>query len=637
LKTLEEGEMTRLLFCCALLLGAELPDPAHHGQNLELYQAAKVRAGADPEANVRLALWCEAYGMEAERLAHLSVALLSNPAQAAARGLLGLVAYRGEWKTPEAVEREAEGSPLLAEYNVERARTPHTADGHWKLALWCQSKGLKAEAAAHLTAVTQLAPGRSDAWRLLGCRPFKGRWLSADQFAAEEAEAQAQAKADRYWEPRLQTLKKQWRGGGEYQTKAAAELSLVRDPRAVPAIRRVFVKEEPELQLFALRVLSEFRDPEASRAIAAVSIFARSMEVRDSATEALNERDPRDFMNELIATLQRPLQYRVTPVGTSGQPGVLEVEGQRSRSRRIYQVPSLMESARYLAGGYIGYDIFGKPVVMPRGQFLYFLRSGPSEQLRNLLIAEKEAHDIPERARGRTEATLARDVRSVEKHNSRILDENVPVVEVLQAVTGQWIGNDRDAWSAWWYDQQGYSYESPSRPIMRTRVRYVPIPARGKSCFGRGTPVLTITGAKPIELLRIGDLVLSQDTRTGRLSYEPVVGLHHNPPMATLRVRLGNEEIISTTYHRFWRAGQGWAMARELRTGDILRTIGGRIEVTSIQADTDQPVFNLDVAENCTFFVGRNHLLVHDNSLPPAMVVPFDEVPLLQANSRQRP
>jgi hypothetical protein len=310
---------------------------------------------------------------------------------------------------------------------------------------------------------------------------------------------------------------------------------------------------------------------------------------------------------------------------------VLEIEGERIRSRRIYQIPPIANFNPFTQGGYVGYDIFGKPIVMPPGQLKHFLGADPIEQLRNIYIAEEHTQDLAHDARNRTERTLARDVRSVERHNSKVCQANRPAVEVLQAVTGQWIGDDPDEWTRWWYDQQGYSYERPKRPSMKTSVRYVPIPPpRVRSCFGQGTPVLTLTGAAPIELLRIGDLVLSQDTQTGSLSYEPVVGLHQNPPMATLRLRLGNEEIVATTYHRFWRAGQGWAMARELKSSDILRTIGGRIEVASVQTGAVQPVFNLDVARNCTYFVGRNSVLVHDNSLPPPMLTPFDAEPLLE-------
>ena len=42
--------------------------------------------------------------------------------------------------------------------------------------------------------------------------------------------------------------------------------------------------------------------------------------------------------------------------------------------------------------------------------------------------------------------------------------------------------------------------------------------------------------------------------------------------------------------------------------------VGGTAEVRSIEADENQPVYNLDVAEDRDFFVGTKGLLVHDFS-----------------------
>ena len=402
--------------------------------------------------------------------------------------------------------------------------------------------------------------------------------MSAEQVAAAQAEADAQKKADRYWEPQLETWKQQLRRGGEEQSHASEALASVRDPHAVPTIKRVFGREEPELQLLCVRILSGIKGSEASRAITEVSLYARSAEVRKAAVEELQRRDPRDFMGALIETLHRPLNFQVTPHGAAGRRGVIEIEGERVRSRRIYWIPPTENSAQWA------------------------------------------------RYTGRT--NMDRDLERIHRYNGKVSAANAPVIQVLQTVTGQWIGRDPDDWRRWWYDQLGYSYESPKQRPVRTSVHYV---HNIRSCFGQRTPVLTLTGPRAIETLRIGDLVLSQDTQTGSLSYEPVVGLHKNPPMATLRLRLGNEEIIATTYHRFWLAGQGWAMARELKTGEILRSLGGRIELASIEAGTEVPVFNLDVARNCTYFVGKNNILVHDNSLPPSMLTPFDAEPLLEA------
>jgi hypothetical protein len=70
-------------------------------------------------------------------------------------------------------------------------------------------------------------------------------------------------------------------------------------------------------------------------------------------------------------------------------------------------------------------------------------------------------------------------------------------------------------------------------------------------------------------------------------------------------------------------------MARDLAPGDTVRTLGGLVPVKSIDASDVQPVFNLDVAEDADFFVGRQGALVHDNTLPDLRQAPFDAPPSL--------
>jgi hypothetical protein len=154
-------------------------EPAASAADLASYEAAKQVVGRDAVAHVRLALWCEAHDLSAERTKHLALAVLRDPANAMARGLMGLVSFGGQWKRPESVAEKVKAdealSARLAEYNRRRARTPETADAQWELGLWCEQNGLDAEALAHFTAVTRLdrrarPPGSGSAVR---------RWAAA--------------------------------------------------------------------------------------------------------------------------------------------------------------------------------------------------------------------------------------------------------------------------------------------------------------------------------------------------------------------------------------------------------------------------------------------------------------------------
>ncbi len=126
--------------------------------------------------------------------------------------------------------------------------------------------------------------------------------------------------------------------------------------------------------------------------------------------------------------------------------------------------------------------------------------------------------------------------------------------------------------------------------------------------------------------------VLSQDTATGTLAFEPVMVAHHNPPCQTVRLTLENGAVlVPSTYHRFWICGQGWAMARDLKPGDDLRILDGRLKIKSAQRGDVVRVYNLTVAHNQTYFVGQDDCLVHDNTLPGPGSRPFDASGSLEA------
>jgi hypothetical protein len=149
--------------------------------------------------------------------------------------------------------------------------------------------------------------------------------------------------------------------------------------------------------------------------------------------------------------------------------------------------------------------------------------------------------------------------------------------------------------------------------------------------------VHTIDGPRVIESIQVGDRVLSQNPTTGQLAFEPVVATHLNNPSPTYRITIDGERVVATGIHRFWKAGAGWVMARDLKAGDRLRRIGGIVEVASIAADKTQPVYNLDVADNRDFFVGTQGLLVHDFSFVQPVLALFDRLPDLSAPSASEP
>ena len=101
------------------------------------YESLRVRAGREPAAQIQVALWCEQHGMTAEKVKHLAAAVLRDPQNAMARGLLGLLPSGGKWETPEAVNARLstdEGKMAkLAEYNRRRDELQALSEAGFRL------------------------------------------------------------------------------------------------------------------------------------------------------------------------------------------------------------------------------------------------------------------------------------------------------------------------------------------------------------------------------------------------------------------------------------------------------------------------------------------------------------------------
>ena len=139
--------------------------------DLDVYRAAKSKLGHEANAHVQLALWCEAHGLTSERMEQLAQAVMRDPRNAVARGLLGLVSYQGRWQPALDVEKQIREDPayqdLIREYLNRRDHTPEKADSQLKLAAWCNEKGLKEQAGRTTRpCFASIRPGRSpgDTW-----------------------------------------------------------------------------------------------------------------------------------------------------------------------------------------------------------------------------------------------------------------------------------------------------------------------------------------------------------------------------------------------------------------------------------------------------------------------------------------
>jgi hypothetical protein len=136
-------------------------------------------------------------------------------------------------------------------------------------------------------------------------------------------------------------------------------------------------------------------------------------------------------------------------------------------------------------------------------------------------------------------------------------------------------------------------------------------------CFVAGTPVLYPDGTRrPIESVNLGDLVLARDEFTGVVAPQRVekTYVHHNREAFTLD--FGTSALGTTSVHPFY-TDRGWVKAAELRAGmDCHRDDGSRVTIQNVihPLAQRQTVYNLEVENFHTYFVGAQGVWVHNKS-----------------------
>jgi hypothetical protein len=141
----------------------------------------------------------------------------------------------------------------------------------------------------------------------------------------------------------------------------------------------------------------------------------------------------------------------------------------------------------------------------------------------------------------------------------------------------------------------------------------------GGTCFIAGTKVLTPTGERNIETLKVGELVLACDPERGMVESRAILQTFVRQAPVVLDIHVSGEVITCTPEHPFWVPKQGWVNAGKLQVGVALLTQDGKIVwVEAIEQHEGRfTVYNFEAKEFHTYFVSSLGILVHNANCDP--------------------
>ncbi|UPY81078.1 TIGR04388 family protein (plasmid) [Leptospira weilii] len=159
-------------------------------------------------------------------------------------------------------------------------------------------------------------------------------------------------------------------------------------------------------------------------------------------------------------------------------------------------------------------------------------------------------------------------------------------------------------------------FNSSGEGYLNSQGEFVP-----RTCFTAGTLVHTSQGTKKIEEIQVGDEVLSWDEESGEVSYKAVTELFVHDINHLFDVEVNFQETFHTTWnHPFWLVNErSWVQVKDLKVGDIVQLKdGSSVPITKISAYSvsKTSVYNLEIEENHSYYVGKGGVLVHNYAIP---------------------
>lgn len=592
--------------------------------------ATELEISSDP---VRAALEAEANGQLTDRT---SLVESSNKPDSA-RWHAGQVFIDGQWVGLDQLSAERL-TPRLKQYVEQRGEGELDLEAHRRLARWAEANRLDPQARAHWQGVVALNPDDRVARAKLGLELVNGQWLSKDEFREAKRQSKKLAKQAKVWLPKV----KQWAASiagsdAKGKLKTLEALRQLEDPSAVYALKLAALQLPDDLAFPFVEAIKNGRSREACNALTEIAVKNPASKSGQAAVAGLKEYRMAFYVPSLLESLSGDLLLRHQVFTRPNGEKVLRIV--KSRELQDVEQVSIVDNV---------VQANTRMVITDQLSQANALRTNARISIVDLNVGENA---VASQALQRDIQRQSEQMRSEtnEKNRAKVRDET-RIYDVLQAVSGENVERNAVAWWDWWdryneamdYGAENKRYDVRYDQDRRNTVYAVQfsqmVAFRTCECLVAGTQVQTECGPKPVESIRTGDLVLSQDVETGELALKPVLQTTKRPPAKTMRFATAGGEIQATLGHYWWVAGQGWLRTKELEVGMMLHHATGASKIQSIEP-VAEPVetFNLIVADNHTYFVGPERLLSNDATdlRPTLQVVPGLPVSSLASTARQ--
>ncbi len=543
------------------------------------------RLAAEAEQLVSSALQAEVSGDAQERARLLEDAQRRFPDAPSVRWHSGQIWTGQKWISVDEAPKLAQKYKARQEYYRQREGKLSTQYNDLALADWCETRGLKDEARAHLLSVLDTDPDHERARQRLGYERVGNAWLTKEEYARARAEVRQMESAQAKFRPIVESLADRLDGNEATSAAAQRELLAINDAAAIPTLEDVLAERSGKAAMAFVKALAGMKEHVATAGLARRAVLSNWGNVNEAATTELKERPWDAFIPSMLAAMYLPIQVQseidTTPRGYVVLRQTLTREGQ-----------NVVETGEMNLGlTYLNYRLRGNR-------------------------DEAAARELFSAVRNR-QNTLSGELA---QQNARSQWLNGRLVAVLASVTGENLGADPKKWWEWWNEHNDNMSDGKRQVYVGSRQEtfdtysYTLPPVTPRECFVAGTMVWTIEGAKAIETIRTGDLVLSQNEDSGELTYKPVVTTTYRPAVELVRLTTDSDTILCTRGHPFWVVGKGWVHARRLTRADRLHSVSGAVKINGVEKADEQPTYNLIVADFNSYFVGNGRLLVHDTA-----------------------